>query len=186
MTQSVSLSDSTFSKLQQLAKPFVDTPETVIAALADAEIARRDGNSAVQRGAPDALDPDRHDSLTHSRLISAAVNGEELHRPKWNSLLDRIHELGRKQLGSFEALRKATNARLRDGRYEDDGYHYLPGVGLSLQGVDANAAWDHALGLARQLRVPIEVRFEWRARDDAARPGQQATLSWKPTKLSVA
>jgi len=188
MPHTLSLSDATFAKLQQLATPFVDTPETVIAALADAELARRGSGTAPARqsGSISRLDPDRHDSLTHARLISATVDGRALHRPKWNSLLDYIHVLGLKQLGSFEALKRASNARLKAGKYEEEGFHFLPDADISIQGVDANSAWDHSLGLARQLRVAIEAKLEWRNRDDAARPGQSAILSWEPSKLAIA
>jgi hypothetical protein len=192
MPHTITLSDTSYTKLQALAQPFVDTPESVIARLADAELKRR----ATGQGADDAngpgiehsvrLDPDRHESLTHAKLLAATVEGKELHRPKWNSLLDHMHVLARKRLGSFEALQKASSANVRPGRYEEDGFHYLPDADLSIQGVDSNLAWSHSLGLARHLRTSIRVRFEWRHKDGAARPGQVAVLEWLPPNLSVA
>lgn len=188
--QSISLSDETFAKLQKLAKPFIDTPESVIIALADEELKRRvatpDPNRRVMDEQVLRLDPDRHESLTHARLISATVDTRALHRPKWNTLLDHLHVLARKRLGSFDALRRVSGAHLREGKYEDNGFHYLPDADLSVQGVDSNLAWDHALGLARQLRIPIQVRFEWRTKDGAARPGQTAILEWSPPSLAIA
>jgi hypothetical protein len=189
MPYSISLSDDAFAKLQRLARPFVDTPESVIASLADEELKRREMTPNPGRGA-DAqilrLDPDRHESLTHARLLSATVDGRALHRPKWNTLLDHLHSLGYKRLGSYDALRKVTGAHMKQGKHEENGFHYLPEVDLSVQGVDSNLAWDHSLGLARHLRIPIQVRFEWRDKDGAARPGQMAQLEWLPPNLAIA
>lgn len=191
MSQAITLSDETFAMLQALATPFVDTPETVIARLATEEIARRAGGSnakhaAGQGDAAIRLNPDRHDSLTHAKLLSASFDGKELHRPKWNSLLDHVHVVARQRLGSFDALQRISSAHLRPGRYEEEGFHYLPDADLSIQGVDSNFAWAHSLGIARHLRMPIRVRFEWRHKEGAARPGQAAILEWSPPSLSVA
>ena len=188
MPHSVSLSDDVFAKLQRLAKPFVDTPESVISELADAEFARRTGDAvprlAISREIQ--LDPDRPASLTHSRLISASIDGRALHRPKWNSLFNDMHVLASKRLGSFAAVRKASKANLREGKYEEEGYRFLPDAGFSVQGVDSNLAWAHSLGLARQLRVPITASFEWREKEAAAYPGKAGILEWSPPRLSVA
>lgn len=192
MPHTVTLSDPTFAMLQALARPFVDTPESVIAGLADEELKRR--AATPSRNAPglltdDAalkLDPDRHESLTHAKLLSASFDGKDLHRPKWNGLLDHLHIVARQRLGSFEALQKISGAHLRPGRYEDDGFHYLADADLSIQGVDSNLAWSHSLGIARHLRTPLRVRFEWRHKEGAARPGQVAILEWSPPSLAVA
>jgi len=192
MPHSITLSDATFGMLQALAKPFVDTPESVIAGLATAEINRRAAGTTATvtaAGTNDLairLDPDRHESLTHAKLLGAAFDGKELHRPKWNSLLDHVHIVARGRLGSFDAIQRISGAHLRPGRYEEDGFHYLPDADLSIQGVDSNFAWSHALRIARHMRVPIRARFEWRHKEGAARPGQTAILEWSPPSLAVA
>ena len=186
MSPSIPISDETFSKLQALAKPFVDTPESVIAALADSELERRAispngdqrGPSGRERVAE--LDPDAPESLTHTRLLSATVDGQSLHRPKWNGLQDHLHVKARARMGSFQAVSQASAANVREGKYVDNGYRHLPDADLSVQGVDANLAWSHSLRLARALGVPIDVKFEWRMKEGAARPGETAVLRWEP------
>ena len=186
MSRSIMISEETFSKLQQLAQPFVDTEESVIATLADAELERRavplngNGRGAAREGQVLRLNPDAHENLTHARLLSATVDGRPIHKPKWNGVHGYLHILGRQRMGSFDALRQASGANLREGRYEENGYVYLPEADLSIQGVDANLAWDHSLGLARALDVKIQLRFEWRHKEGAARPGETAVLEWSP------
>jgi hypothetical protein len=186
MSPIITLSDETFSMLQALAQPFVDTPESVISVLAKAELERmgrtgsdgscgRTGQKQVLR-----LSPDSHADLTHTRLLSATVDGRPIHRPKWNGLLDHLHILARQRLGSFDTLRRASGANIREGRYEEDGYRYLPEADLSIQGVDANLACDHSLTLARALKTPIQLRVEWRKKEGAAHPGEEATIEWVP------
>lgn len=192
MPHTVTLSDPTFAMLQTLAKPFVDTPESVIATLADEEIKRRATGASRKATGPAVddsslrLDPDRHESLTHAKLLAASFDGRDIHRPKWNGLLDHVHIVARQRLGSFEAVQKISGAHLRPGRYEEDGFHYLADADMSIQGVDSNLAWSHSLGIARHLRTTLRVRFEWRHKDGAARPGQVAILEWAPASLAIA
>jgi len=188
MPHALTISDDTFAKLQKLARPFVDTPESVIAGLADEALECRVAETTVQATSDSSLsiDPDRHESLTHARLLSAAVDGRALHRPKWNGLLHHLHLLAEQKFGSFEAVRRASGANIRDGRYESDGFQFLPQANLSIQGVDSNLAWDHSLGLARHLQIPVEVRFEWREKQGAAHPGKIGSIKWSPVNLSVA
>lgn len=182
----VTLSDATFAELKSLAEPFVDTPESLTASLIHAEVVRRGGSPSENAPSPSAdggflqLNPDRHESLAFTRVLSATVDSREIHRPKWNSVMNHVHVLGLRRLGSFDALRHATHAQLRRGCYEEEGYKCLHEVDISIQGVDSNGAWDHSLAVARAARIPIRITFEWRDRDDAAHPGRRGVLEWNP------
>jgi hypothetical protein len=94
--------------------------------------------------------------------------------------MDHLHLLAWRRFGSFEKLREASSANLREGRYEESGYRYLPEGDFSIQGVDSNLAWSHTLRLARAIPVPVHLRLEWRDKDGAARPGEEAVLEWAP------
>jgi hypothetical protein len=96
--------------------------------------------------------------------------------------MDRLHVLGRKRLGSFDALKKATGANIRNGKFEENGYKYLPEGDLSIQGVPANDAWENSFRLAKLMCVPIKVTFEWRDKDGAAHPGRTGVIEWTPDR----
>jgi hypothetical protein len=188
----VTLSDTTYAKLQKAAKPFIDTEDSVCSRVLDFYF-EHSGGAPGTNGAPS---PNGNGSggsavtalrlelgsrqLAHTKLISAAVDGTALHRPKWNSLMNELHIMARKRLGSFEAVRKASHANLRQGRYEENGYKYLPEADLSIQGVDANLACDHSFHLARAMNVSLKVTFEWCDKEDAAHPGETGIIEWTP------
>jgi len=186
----ITLSDAAFAELKSLAEPFVDTPESLTAALIHAEVERRagagngngNGNGRTANANDEALqlNPDTHENLRHTRLVSATLNGQPIYRAKWNTLHEHLHVLGYRRLGSVDALRRASGANVRQGRYEENGYKYVPDADLSIQGVDSNLAWDHSLSLARALGTSIKVAFEWREKDGAAHPGQTGVLEWAP------
>jgi hypothetical protein len=181
----ITLSDAAFQDLKSLAEPFVDTPESLTARLIHEEVVRRreagvGSNAPLKKGQMLVQSPVAHESLAHTRLVSASVGGEEMHRPKWNGLLVKVHVLALQRLGSHEALQQASKARMRVGRYEEDGYKFLEEAGFSIQGVDANLAWDHSMALARQCRIGLRAEFEWRDKEGAAHPGQRGLLEWAP------
>jgi len=184
----VTLSDATYSKLQKVAKPFIDTEDSACERVLDFYLQRNsvngdatlmvNGNGALAAEAI-RLDPETH-QLAHTRLLSATVDCNQLHRPKWNALMHQMHIMARKRLGTFEAVRKESQANLRQGRYEENGYKYIPEADLSIQGVDANHAWEHSLRLAKAMNVSLEATFEWRDKEEAAHPGQKGIIEWYP------
>ena len=103
-----------------------------------------------------------------------------MHFSRWNDLMRIAHTQSFRKTSSFEELRKVTHAQMRNGRHTEDGYRHLPEIDISIQGVDANHAWNHALRLARYLKVPLYARIEWRHKTGAAYPGESGVLSWHP------
>ncbi|HET6375034.1 MAG TPA: hypothetical protein VFF88_03210 [Methylocella sp.] len=183
---SVDLSEATFKRLQALAKPLIDTPDSVIDRLLDHYEDAGPGRSspAVNGGKDPAamirLDPAQVPSLTHTKLRKASFGGRELARPNWNELVRTAIEAGLERFGSADELMRMTDARIVKGAKTDEGFSPLAGRGISVQGVDALDAWRIAYGLARKLSVPIEVIFEWRDKEGAAHPGEIGTIVWSP------
>ena len=186
MSANVLLADADDAKLKKLVTdPFEQTRESIIRNLIDAELARRAGTGGVIRGAETGdelirLKPERPGSLSHTKVVSAAVDGTEISRPKWNGVRERLHILAMKRFGSLDKVQKASGARLRSGKYEKDGFKYLPEAGISIQGVDSHLCWDQSLRLARELGTPISLTIEWREKEGAAHPGKTAVLQWNP------
>jgi hypothetical protein len=182
----IEITATTFQKLQQLGVAFVDTPETVIARLADEALASRQlsTNPARLPGGPDLieLDPAYTGNLAHTRVRRARFGDREIEPPQWNNLLRVAHVEALHKLGGFAPLKEASNARLREGKYEREGFKYVPTGNFSIQGLDSNLSWSSSLRLARRLEVPIEIEFEWLEKEAAANPGKRGHILWDPER----
>lgn len=185
----IRIPDPVFERLQTLAKPFVDTPGSVIEKLLDFyESHRKDANRAAPLGTArnstiKTFSCDTPPDLRHTRILSAQLDGQTA--ANWNELVHLAHRRAIARLKSFEALRSATQSNIAVGRKSDRGFHYLADINVSIQNVDANLAWRNILKLARKLRLPLRVEFEWRHSEGAAHPGQQGQLSLDSSGLPV-
>jgi hypothetical protein len=183
----IEITQATYQKLQDLGVAFVDTPETVIARLADAALAERNsgrvGLNSKRSVDTIELEPAFTGNLAHTRVRFAKFGNEDIDPPQWNNLLRIAHIEAMKRLGSFTAVKQASSARLIEGKYEERGYKYVPEAKLSIQGLDSNMAWASSLRLAKKLGLSIEVEFEWYEKDDAAHPGKRGHIRWEPEEL---
>lgn len=134
---------------------------------------------STEEGSPSVIpEPSNPPSLKFTSVHRAVFATQEAR--KWNGLV-RIGVTMAVQRGcTFEQLRGLLGGHIEQGTVRDRGFHPLQGMGVSVRGIDANNAWDAALKLAKELRVPIEVSFSWRQRDGAAFPGEQRVLRWGP------
>lgn len=130
---------------------------------------------------PDAegmiLKPDSPPSLSFTKVIEARFDGESA--PNWNQLLALAVKTAMQNHIDVNAL-QALSVPVKAGQMNTDGYAPLPGTGLSLQNVSANHAWSLTLMLARKLNEEVIVRLRWREKENAAFPGQEAVLQWRP------
>ena len=188
----IEIPEPLLKRLQKHATPFVDTPVHVIERWADFYEQHNQPNADLKAHSKVAnskhtpidiphgvrqFDPKRPPSLLHTR-----VRGEfaATQFSNWNDLLRIAHIHAFKEARSFEELRKVTRAQTKKGSYSDEGYRFVPEIGVSIQGVDAGHAWEYALRLAIHLKVPVKAEIEWRNNDKAAHPGERGVMVWTP------
>jgi hypothetical protein len=188
----IEIPEPLLKRLQRHATPFMDTPVSVIERWADfyeqqnPQSPHSNGKSKPATSKHASLeiphdvrrfDPKRPPSLLHTR-----VRGEFSSTPfsNWNDLVRIAHVHAFKAAGGFEELRKMTRAQVRKGAYSDEGYRFVPEIGVSIQGVDAGHAWEYSLRLAIHLKLPVKAEIEWRHNDKAAHPGERGIMVWMP------
>lgn len=183
MTQSVTLSDATFMRLQAHAVPLVDTIETVINRVLDTYEAGKSVPDSDSFGAR-VFNPAGPPNLAHTKMLSAELCGRRLppSETKWNALLVATIREAMKRLGSAERLKDLVIVNSVLGRKEKDGYKFLPDVGLSVQGQDSNGAWKAAYHIAKTLGLPINVTFVWFQNEKAVLPGVTGRFSMTPSQ----
>ena len=184
MSITLEIPERLYKRMQKHAVPLVDTPLTVIERWADHFERTTNGSAppkvaeqpAIDYGAK-KLDPLRPPDLFHTR-----VRGSFGATPfsNWNDLVRIAHIAAFKKAGSFDELRQITHAQIARGERSDSGYKFVDEIGISIQGVDANHAWEHALRLAKYLRQPLEALVEWRHNPKAAHPGESGILEFVP------
>jgi hypothetical protein len=171
-----------FERLQKLAIPLVDTLATVVERLADHYEATAStppsGISANSLNGFKKFDPVKPPDLLHTRVEGTFSS---VHFRKWNELVRVAHVEAFKKAGSFEALRTATSSQIRKGNHDgDSGFHYIPEIDISVQGVDSRHAWTYALRLAQYIKKPLRASITWRNNEKAAYPGESGVLEWQP------
>ena len=175
----ISVSDVAFERLQRHAKPFVDTPETVILRALDAleRVTGQPISEEILDGSPELdIDAKALPRLTHTKLLEASIDGERLARPNWNSLLDEMLRRAMQRVGSFEKLHGICPVNMVKGRKEDEGYGYLPEIDVSVQGQDANGACRAVVTAAQALGMSLDIGFMWRLKESAAHPGERGRI----------
>ena len=190
MSRVIRIPEEIYKRLQALATPFVDTPASVIERLLDAydgagqtEFGEAEGDAtrsiSVLSTAPLSMDPDEPDDLKHTRILRATVEDVDVKRPNWNKLVGIVHEFAVNRM-DLDQLLAISPVNVVQGRHNKSGFRYFPKADLSIQGVEANKAWQSVLELAQYLSMPLEIVFEWYDKEGAVHPGQQGRLSWAP------
>jgi hypothetical protein len=136
---------------------------------------RKSDSSDQQMTMPRTFNTTSVPKLTHTKLLSAKVGKEDI-RPTWNGLLLHLIRRIPKDTKADE-IRRLLIVNFAPGKKEDEGYRFVPELGISVQGQDADGAWKGASHIAQKLGVPVEVEFLWRMKDGAALPGVTGRLS---------
>lgn len=181
--RTIGLSEATYARIQRRAIPLEDDAESVISRMLDFYDKHTGAHPDItgHLSSPMIRLPVGTRKLTHTRLLTATVNGVERARADWNSLARDMHALAYQRLGSFEAVLATSCANLRAGRVESQGYRHIESTEFSLQGSDANNTCRSSFRLAIAMNMALRVTFEWRDRPDAAYPGREGLIEWTPT-----
>lgn len=121
------------------------------------------------------LDADNLPNLRYTR-VEGTIGGQ--HERKWKNLVKvgirRAHQRG------YDAHAMNTwrlPANIKEGLHEDDGYHPLEGLNLSVQGLAANNSANTLIKIAKKLNCQLELTVLWQKGD---RAGQQGIIRWQP------
>lgn len=175
MCPTVDLTEATFHRLQAVAKPFVDTPETVIIRLLNAydSVLKEEAGSVHADDGVRQFNPHTPPDLTFTKVVGAEFCGRTLDRgdANWNGLLDAAVRKAKDAARSSADLKRLIAVNFVEGAKTVEGFRFLSDVGLSVQGQDSNGAWRAIHHVAQQLGCELKVTFVWRDKESAAFPG---------------
>ena len=189
MAPNAILSDSTNARLQAIATPLVDTHDSVIEKLLDHWEATHSSQPVLAKpgepikildGGRMEFSPANLPNLGFTTCQQIVIDDVQL--PKgdtyWNTLLTQtIRQVHAKGIDPEDILAMLTvNAVL--GEKDDNGYKFMPDVGISVQGQDSNGAFRQAYQLAVLSGLHGNVFFAWQNNGKAAYPGQAGYVAF--------
>lgn len=115
-------------------------------------------------------------SLTFTKPVKAIIDGKTIKNPNWASILHFM--IARVKAKGFEGekLVRELGIPSKATSYDDEGYKYVPELGISVQGQSAADAWKEVDRLAKKWRIPANVEFVWRQNPKAQHPGEAGAL----------
>ena len=122
------------------------------------------------------IPPDNPGDLTHAHVLEGTLGN--VSATKWNKLVAASVRLALSNGISLRDLQASLEANLEEGERGDSGFAIIVGKSVSIQGMDAGQCARNLVILARMLRCPLRVRFQWGKR--GAFPGELGVLEWKP------
>lgn len=179
----IRISDATFAHLSTLktwhrTKTPSETIDLIVReALERLEIEQDEElEHALTASGDNPMQFDTAPGLSFTKPLSASINGEPLHRPRWAAiLLTMIGQVKAKGLEGEKLVRElAVPAKVEP--YEDEGFKYHPNLGISVQGQSASDCWKEIDRLAKKWRIPVTVKIEWRQNPKALYPGRTGVL----------
>lgn len=187
----INVSQTLFAKLQSIAVPFEDTPESVVQKCVEFYLSNAVGHKPLTK-ASDTLPstdskyrmfhPDAPPDLTFTRPMSIELDGVNFDKGSlyWNPLLfELVRIAGGKVKG--DQLKEMLLSNYVDGEATaQQGYRFIKEAGLSVQGQAANPAWKAIYHLVKTLGLTLDVVFMWEDKPKAAFPGKTARMRYAP------
>jgi hypothetical protein len=184
MMPQISISQPLFTKLQMIAEPFVDTPETAIAKAVEFYLSNhKTTNGAAHPSHSEAsvmlLLPDAPPDLSFTRPVSIELEGSKFQKSMlyWNPLLFDLVRIAASKVGSTDQLKRVLLCNYVDGEGDEKlGYRYIPKAKISVQGQAANPAWKSIYHIVKTLGLSLDVTFVWEDKAKAAFPGKTGRM----------
>jgi hypothetical protein len=130
--------------------------------------------------APNALqlDPKNPGDLRFTRIIQGRIGIEEA--SGWNDLVKAGVRIAQSKGFSFQELQQKLTINMKPEPFNQDGYRWDPQLKVSIQGFDAKKASENLYRLAKLMNEELNIRLYWREEPDAAHPGEEGVIYWRP------
>lgn len=171
--KNIQVSDETFLRLQALAEPFVDTPESVIVKALDVFQKKQVQTTPNAPPSNKYTDLSELPSMAHTRPLSFLLDNKKVHQKKWNALNHLVHVAVAKLVG-IEKLLLTTKANMKRGRVE--GFDFINDLGCSIQRSDSDITVKQIAYLVDTYDMDCEIDFEWKDNGKSHFSGQTGTI----------
>ena len=180
----IEISNSAFSFLQANAEPLVDTTSTSFDKIIAELISHRDKHATAQEVVEPEISGELKfstrnvPSVTHTKFLSASVDGQPLAKKDWNHLLSAVMNACAENGATKEEILSHAGVNVINSTSYEYSYYPVDKLNLSFQGVDAKRACKFIVSLTTAFKVTVNAQIEWYAKEGAAYPGRVATLNF--------
>lgn len=179
----VRINDATFADLKSISTWFgTKTPSETIdrivrEAMEELGMERDDEpDTLAVHNKDEVMQFDTAPGLSFTKPTAAMVNDRPLENPRWSAILiAMIGAVSGKGIKG-EKLVRELSIPAKVSQYEEEGYKFLPDVGISVQGQSAQDCWKEIDRLSNKWRIPVSVDFFWRQNPKAQYPGKTGRL----------
>ena len=174
----IKIHQATFERLQRLAVPLTDTPDTVINRALDALEIKKNLPELEDNLSNKVLTFTHLDvpSLTYTKILKASIDGVPVKNLKWNAMVSIFVIRAMKHDLNFDDLCHLCQVNMVEGRMEHKGYTHYPEINISIQGMRANNACNALKAISKYLKLDLKIELEWRDKKSAAYPGRRGRL----------
>jgi hypothetical protein len=134
----------------------------------------------ISDGGEEVLEFDRTPGLTHTKVLAATFNGEQLPDTSWVGVLLHCVRRLREEGLSAERLVSELQVPARVGQFEQHGYKFYRDLGISIQGQSSPDAWREIVRLARKWNWKLRVEVYWPDKSGAQYPGRRGVIRSHP------
>lgn len=186
----ISIKNETLARLQKIAIPLVDTADSVIRRVLDAFEASNNfdipgtkdsgpGMPIKDNGAVMLFNWRNPPVLAHTTVTQVVLNGEQFVKSDnfWNSIMFAVIRAAKKHGKTADQLSQLLFVNHAKGQKTDNGYKFMPDVGLSIQGQNSDNAFRQSFALAEVMKFKLEVFFRWQNKPEAAFPNRTAAFT---------
>ena len=182
----IKIEQATFRRLGQHAETF-ESEDTLINRVLDEFEIRQKPKTIPRKPEPTSEEEYEFTSeeelpdLTHTRVISASIDGVYIPKPRWRYLLNYALILVGKEVCAPNQIGTIFSLNIKTGCKTDTGYAYLRDINISVQAADSNKTCRTLIKATRRLGVKVDIQFQWHAKYGAERPGKFGRIKIEPT-----
>jgi len=165
----LTISENTYRRLQEHAKPFEDTPESVIIRMMDFYEINQDSDRRYDAGLirDDGFEQkeisfsvDNLPGLSKTSISEVLVGGEFTSYRTWSGVLELLLVKTWQAVRSIRGLNSICPVlRIVSGLRSDDGYRPIRSIGISFQETDIKTSCIAIDALASGMNIEVKVKF---------------------------
>lgn len=124
------------------------------------------------------LDLNNLADLRFTRILSGSFNGREATR--WKDILHIAIQIAVEEKVSFKQIQSVLDANMREGKYDEHGFDTVPKTKISIQAQEAKRTAENIIKIAKYLKKPVFIHFQWREDSESPYAGQEGIIEYKP------